>query len=172
MRKELWVGLVWMFCGLWLMTPQASAKKASKDKKAKKEVLSLCTKGERVFFSCKMAKSGKLLSLCGAGKLTARKGYLQYRFGRKGKVELRYPKQKKGSQKRFGYNRYTRPQVTYLKVWFQNKGYKYTIEDDYHRGQTSQSLRLDTPRKRTIRLKCKKVYKSSLMSLEEIIPHK
>ena len=50
----------------------------------------LCTKTERTHFSCKVAKD-KLLSVCGSRLLTAKSGYIQYRFGTPSKVELVYP---------------------------------------------------------------------------------
>lgn len=43
-----------------------------------------CKNGETILFSCAIAKSGKLLSLCEGATLV-------YRFGRKEKVELEYP---------------------------------------------------------------------------------
>lgn len=49
----------------------------------------LCTQGETAVFSCTMGK--KLLSVCASDDLSKSAGYLQYRFGRAGQIELQYP---------------------------------------------------------------------------------
>lgn len=50
---------------------------------------SLCTPSEAIIFSCKIGK--KIASVCAAQELSAQKGYLQYRFGRKGAPEIVLP---------------------------------------------------------------------------------
>jgi hypothetical protein len=45
------------------------------------QTTSLCTKGEKVVFSCALKSSTKTVSLCSSQKLTKSEGYLQYRFG-------------------------------------------------------------------------------------------
>jgi hypothetical protein len=49
----------------------------------------LCRADEDVLFSCTAAK--KLISVCASKALAADHGYLQYRFGSPGKVELAIP---------------------------------------------------------------------------------
>lgn len=49
-----------------------------------------CRSNEQAFFSCQL-HSGKVVSVCGSKKLTASFGYLQYRFGRLGHLELEFP---------------------------------------------------------------------------------
>lgn len=51
---------------------------------------SLCQADERAWFSCE-TQSGKLISFCGSPDLKAKKAYVQYRFGRRGAVELEWP---------------------------------------------------------------------------------
>lgn len=60
-----------------------------------------CSKDERIILSCEIASNRKLLSLCGSSDLSAAKGYLQYRFGRPGEVELEFPAKPDGSRSRF-----------------------------------------------------------------------
>ena len=47
----------------------------------------LCRIEEQVFFSCTIAASNKIVSLCGAKTIDTRLGYVQYRFGRVGALE-------------------------------------------------------------------------------------
>lgn len=57
--------------------------------------LSLCATEETVVFSCRtVGKKAKLLSLCGSKVLDEKTGYIQYRFGQPGNVELEFPKEK------------------------------------------------------------------------------
>jgi hypothetical protein len=90
-----------------------------------------CSASESVLFSCKIKGSTKVLSLCGSKELSKDTGYLQYRFGRPGAVELRFPEEKKNSQTQFLYYHYFRAQVDRTYVSFKNGGYKYSINDDY-----------------------------------------
>src|SRR5258705_13278099 len=63
--------------------------------------ISLCVKGEKVVFSCRVKRSNKIVSLCSSAKLTKNAGYLQYRFGVPGKTELVFPKDRSQSLKLF-----------------------------------------------------------------------
>ncbi len=49
----------------------------------------LCAKGEAVVFGCDIGR--KQVSLCASKDLSATSGYLQYRFGRFGHLELVHP---------------------------------------------------------------------------------
>ncbi len=53
---------------------------------------SLCSPGERVVFSAFAEGSNKLVSICSSSPLNESRGYLQYRFGRPGKIELQFPR--------------------------------------------------------------------------------
>src|SRR6478672_5689557 len=68
----------------------------------------LCAKDERVIFSCPVKRPAKIVSVCAAKNLTSDQGYLQYRFGLPGKIELEYPKDRKGTQEKFQYTHYFR----------------------------------------------------------------
>ena len=50
---------------------------------------SLCDAQEQVIFSCSLGK--KIVSVCASNDFSASSGYLQYRFGRKGALELAFP---------------------------------------------------------------------------------
>lgn len=49
-----------------------------------------CREQEQTFFNCKL-HGGKVVSVCGSKKLTTTSGYLQYRFGAHGRLELEFP---------------------------------------------------------------------------------
>ena len=54
---------------------------------------SLCSDRETVVYSCKVgAKRTKSLSICASKHFSSSSGYLQYRFGRKGALEMVIPK--------------------------------------------------------------------------------
>lgn len=54
-----------------------------------------CSTEEQMLFSCQL-KNNKTVSLCTSSDFSASNGYLQYRFGKMGKVELALPKERKG----------------------------------------------------------------------------
>lgn len=49
----------------------------------------LCKQQEQVIFSCSLGK--KTVSVCASNDLSANSGYLQYRFGQPGRIELNLP---------------------------------------------------------------------------------
>ena len=53
--------------------------------------LSLCTADEAILFSCPIRGRNKTLSVCGSKEITESSGYIQYRFGTKERIDLRYP---------------------------------------------------------------------------------
>jgi len=64
-----------------------------------------------VIFSCAVKRPAKIVSVCASKDITAEKGYLQYRFGLPGKIELEYPKDRTGTQQKFKYSHYFRAPV-------------------------------------------------------------
>lgn len=116
------IGLLVLAFGLWAgFSPVKIA--------AQKNSKSLCEANEQTIWSCSTVKN-KLASVCASKDLTADSGYVQYRFGILGKIELEFPKDRDGSQKAFKYSRYTRPLVTMLRLSFENAGVVYEIHDD------------------------------------------
>ena len=93
---------------------------------------SLCTKAERVVFNCQLKRPLKLVSLCRSPKFTKTDGYLQYRFGLPGKIELEFPKDRSQSQKLFHFSHYLRFQVDMISIKFSNDGYEYDVFYDYN----------------------------------------
>lgn len=89
--------------------------------------VSLCTKTERMLFNCQIARSAKIVSICGSKDLTRDRGYLQYRFGTPKKIEFVFPTSKVGTQQQFYWSR-SQPYQSYVyELTFANGGYFYTI---------------------------------------------
>lgn len=137
---------------------------------------SLCTQGEQVLWSCVTLRGGKLASLCGSRELDETRGYVQYRFGRAGRVELEFPRERLRTQSAFRYSRYTRPLVTYLKVEFTNDGFTYTIRDDSNseekpaRRDASITVKPAGESAKESVLGCRLPIAGSLMKLETVVP--
>lgn len=92
---------------------------------------SLCSSSERIYFSCVTKPGHRLLSLCGSHSMTKTSGYLQYRFGRSGKVELEYPSKRDASTERFRYYHYSRYRIDRQGVVFDHGGYRYAVFHHY-----------------------------------------
>ncbi len=139
---------------------------------------SLCEADEKVVFSCTMQKSSKLLSLCTSRQVDAKTGYVQYRFGVPGTVELQFPAERKDSQAAFSYSRYTRPLVTYLTLDFESNGYKYSVHQDSNAEEkppdNSSYLEVTAPgdNVKPVEMKCRLPVIGSLMLLEDVVPRK
>ena len=93
---------------------------------------SLCASNEKIIFNCRIKQSSRIVSLCSSPELTKDKGYLQYRFGVPGKIELEFPKEREKSQQAFKYSHYFRAQVDLTEISFTSDGYQYSIFDDYN----------------------------------------
>lgn len=139
---------------------------------------SLCSASERVVFTASVVGSNKLVSICSSSLLDDRRGYLQYRFGRPGRVELQFPSSTQNTQEAFAYTRYTRPLVTYLTLTFSTSEYQYSIhQDDDAEMKPASHLAYITiaplgkpaadSEELTIRLR--EPVKGSLMSLEDVV---
>jgi len=139
---------------------------------------SLCSNGERVMFSAMVRGSNKLVSLCSSKQLTDSQGYLQYRFGRPGKVELEFPKNREATQSGFRYSRYTRPLVTYVVLRFETGGYLYSIHQNNNAEEkpalneaTVTVTPLETVKtdSKTVEIRLRMPVKGSLMNLEDVV---
>jgi hypothetical protein len=137
---------------------------------------SLCAKNENVVWSCETVRDRKLASICSSKVLEETRGYVQYRFGRVGQVEMEFPRERTNTQAAFKYSRYTRPLVTYLKLEFVNNGFTYTISDDSNEEekppQRDATITV-TPKGANAKettLHCRLPIMGSLMKLEGFVP--
>ena len=137
---------------------------------------SLCARDERIIFSCPVKKPAKIVSLCASKNLSADQGYLQYRFGLPGKVELEFPKERTGTQQKFQYTHYFRAQVDLTEISFSNNGYEYQITDDYNGeekpAQSTQGIMVTAPGKpKEVSLACKTKPKADYSDLQAVLPN-
>lgn len=85
----------------------------------------LCTANENVVWSCR-AKT-RTISVCASRAITATSGYMQYRAGKPGKLELQYPETPAHPRGRFRYTLYIQGNES---LEFSNKGYDYSVVED------------------------------------------
>jgi len=95
--------------------------------------VSHCRKDEVTYFSCPIERSNKIASLCGNIALNhveaghRKSSWLQYRFGRPGKLELTYPSQKAGSLSKFTGEFHRSAEGSDNYIYFTNNGIEYGI---------------------------------------------
>ena len=118
----------------------------------------LCEKGEKIVISCAIRKPAKIVSLCSSPNLSKEQGYVQYRFGLPGKVELEFPKTRSETHGQFRYYHYFRAQVDQTEISFTSEGYQYAIVDDYNGEQKpashEQGIRVTAPNGKETTLSC------------------
>jgi hypothetical protein len=134
---------------------------------------SLCQATERVVFSCSLKRPAKLVALCASKSLTKEAGYLQYRFGLPGNIELEYPTQRDGSSQSFRYHHYFRAQVDLTEISFTNDGVEYTLFDNYN-GEEKPAISDEgvtvTKDGRDTTLTCKGRAKVDFENLQSVLP--
>ena len=135
---------------------------------------SLCESTEKIVFNCTVGKASKLVSLCSSKVLTKDQGYLQYRFGLPGKIELEFPKQREQTQSAFKYSHYFRAQFDQTEISFTSDGYEYAIFDDYNGeqkpAQRDQGIRITSPGGKETTLNCRGKAKAQYADLAEVFP--
>jgi len=134
---------------------------------------SLCLPTERVVFSCSLKRPAKLVALCSSKSLTKETGYLQYRFGLPGKVELEFPKQREGSSQAFRYHHYFRAQVDLTEISFTNDGIEYTVFDNYNgeeKPATSDEGVTVSQKGKDTTLSCNGSAKVDFANLDRVLP--
>lgn len=136
---------------------------------------SLCSSAEQVIFSCALRKPLKIVSLCASRDLATTKGYLQYRFGVPGNVELEFPRELQSTQKVFKYEHYFRAQVDNTSISFSSSGYDYSIFDEYNGEekprQSQQGVRVTTPAEgHDVTFVCKERATANYSQLSDILP--
>ena len=137
---------------------------------------SLCARDERIIFSCPVKKPAKIVSLCASKDLSSDRGYIQYRFGLPGKVELEFPQDRTGTQQKFQYTHYFRAQVDMTEISFKNNGYEYQITDDYNGeekpAQTIRGVMVTAPGKpKEVSLSCSTKPKADYSDLQAVLPN-
>jgi hypothetical protein len=136
------------------------------------EATSLCMKGEKIVFSCPLKRLTKIVSLCSSKNFTKTQGYLQYRFGVPGKVELEYPTNRKESQKAFHYSHYFRAQVDLTDISFSLDGNTYTVFHQFNGEEKPMisefGLTVATPKKKEVQYSCRGRAKADFGDLPDV----
>jgi hypothetical protein len=136
---------------------------------------SLCAKDERIIFSCPVKRPEKIVSVCASKDLTSERGYLQYRFGLPGKIELEYPKDRTGTQQKFKYNHYFRAQFDMTEIGFTIDGYEYSVFNDYNGEEkpaiSAQGVSVTAPGKpKEVSFVCRTKPKADYSDLQAVLP--
>ena len=136
----------------------------------------LCANDERIIFSCPVKRPAKIASLCASKDLTSDRGYLQYRFGLPGKVELQYPKGRAGTQQKFQYTHYFRARFDMTEISFNVNGYEYQISDDYNGeekpAQIIQGVSVKAPGKdKETNFPCRTKPRADYTDLQAVLPN-
>jgi hypothetical protein len=135
---------------------------------------SLCEKSEKTIFSCAIKKPAKIVSLCSSSNVSKVQGYIQYRFGLPGKIELEFPKTLAGTQAAFKYSHYFRAQVDETEISFTSEGYQYAIFDDYYGDENpaihQQGVRVTAPDSKETTLSCRGRAKADYGNLGDVFP--
>ena len=107
-------------------------------------------------------------------KLTKDRGYLQYRFGLPGKIELEFPKQREQTLSSFKYSHYFRAQFDQTEISFTSEGHEYAIFDDFNGeqkpAQRDQGIRITPPGGKETTLNCRGKAKVQYGDLAEVFP--
>ncbi|MCE3607699.1 hypothetical protein LXA47_29470 [Massilia sp. P8910] len=114
---------------------------------------SLCSKEEKVAFSCRVGN--KIASLCASADLSDTSGYVQYRYGTKNKVELLYPASTSHPRAyfRYGSNGYTGGSTAYYR--FSNNDYDYIVYSGRGWKWLNEGVVVEKDGQRLASLKCK-----------------
>ena len=135
---------------------------------------SLCAKDERIIFSCPIKRPAKIVSVCASKDLTSDRGYIQYRFGLPGRIELEFPKTRTGTQATFKYSHYFRAQFDETEIGFTADAYEYAIFDDYNGEQKpashDQGIRVTAPDGKETTLSCRGRAKADYGNLGDVLP--
>ena len=153
----------------------SSASPAASPQTGVQQPNSLCAKDERVVFSCPVKRPAKIVSLCASKDLTNDHGYLQYRFGLPGKIELEYPKDRQGTQSKFQYTHYFRAQFDMTSIGFTIDGYEYSVFDDYNGEEkpriSTQGVSVTAPGKpKEVSFVCRMKPKADYTDLQAVLP--
>jgi len=141
-----------------------------------RETNTLCAADERVIFSCALKQPAKIVSVCASKDLTSDKGYLQYRFGLPGKVELEFPQDRTNTQKQFEYSHYFRARVDMTEINFTVNGViSYSVFDDYNGEEkpqvSEQGVSINWPgtNKKEVRYFCAAKAKADYADLQDVL---
>ena len=97
-----------------------------------------CRPDEWSVFSCRIEDSEKVVSVCASEDLTREQGYLHYRFGRIGAVELTFPEDRQNTQEQFLWQTIGYSGGWDTRIQFSNGGYAYQLYDQAYKVSISE----------------------------------
>ncbi|HEY2961798.1 MAG TPA: hypothetical protein VGJ37_05245 [Pyrinomonadaceae bacterium] len=104
--------------------------------------------------------------------MSKERGYVQYRFGLPGKIELEFPKTRAGTQTAFKYSHYFRAQFDETEISFTSDAYQYAIFDNYNGEQKpashDQGIRITAPDGKETTLTCRGRAKADYSNLGDV----
>lgn len=142
-----------MLCLLTMVSFSSGAQTA-------KRTSCLCEKQEQKFFSCQTAH-GTTIAVCGGN------GVVQYRYGTRGKVELKYPASPADSLRYAGYMRY---ETESYEVTFSDSGATYSVFDYTEGRERSAGVRVVKASGEEIVIACAGKVFSRLSELQSRLP--
>jgi hypothetical protein len=157
------------------MTRPSLAEAQAKTKLPALQPNTLCAKDERVIFGCRLKRPVKIVSVCASKNLTRETGYLQYRFGLPGKIELEFPKDRQRTLEKFDYTHYFRAQFDLTEINFTVDGLNYSVFDDYNGeekpAQSLQGVAINQPGtgKEEVRFICRTKPKTDYTDLQAVL---
>jgi hypothetical protein len=87
----------------------------------------LCDKDERTLFTCPIGKN--VASVCASTTLSTEEGYVQYRFGRTGQLQLVFPLEKAHPRSHFRLSHEAAAKWANTQVGFAIDGYTYVVHE-------------------------------------------
>ena len=91
------------------------------------EEKTLCAPHEEIYFSCHAGK--KIISVCASGNISPNNGYVQYRIGIPGSVELEYPDMPKSPKGHFSLSNISGGNLNIEHLKFNSGKYNYVVYD-------------------------------------------
>ena len=137
-----------------------------------------CHKGEVTYFSCQTTQTEKVISICGSviSDEPADDSWLQYRFGRIGKIELTYPIQKKGSTQKFEgihFNRYSVASLRFINnktLYEVSESMGHEDEDSHEQTLSSSGVTVLFNKTKWLNMNCKKFdYGRQISSFTQLV---
>jgi hypothetical protein len=123
----------------------------------------LCGHRETKYFSCPTSNQ-KWISICGA-----QAGLIQYRFGRKDRVELAFPTLE-STKDALKFAHYSRYQTDRLEIAFLIQSVRYSVFDYIEHGRRSAGVRVTRPGQPEVTIPCAGNIQSALFRLEAKLP--
>jgi len=173
--KSLRIAAIMTVAAAVLYVPNSTSSESASFQHSKLQLKTLCAADERVIFSCLLRQPAKIISVCAAKDLTNEKGYLQYRFGMPGNLELEFPKDRANTQQQFEYSHYFRARVDMTEINFTVNGVSYSVFDDYNgeekREVSDQGVAINWPgtNKKEVRYLCSSKPTADYADLQDVL---